>query len=126
MQITNGEKKEWLIDQLFLSMGFCSTNTRRPFRMLTEFQHESEDNICGSETIGCALSSYYTLDDEYYIGENKVTIIDDVTEEQIIMDEADFYPYIEKYSMEYIKNNPEVKEEVIECLNNIRKRFKIQ
>ncbi|HEY2495022.1 MAG TPA: hypothetical protein VGI33_19200 [Paenibacillus sp.] len=126
IQVTEQERKEWLIHQLFYSMGFFRTDTRNPFRMLSEFQYESGSNICGSETIGCSLSAYYTLDDEYYIGENKACIVDDVTEEEIIMDEAEFYPYIEKYSMEYLKNNQELKEEVIECLKNIRKRFKVE
>ncbi|MFC9710138.1 ribonuclease toxin immunity protein CdiI [Paenibacillus sp. NPDC056933] len=124
--IADKERKEWLIHQLFLSMGFLRSDTRNPFKMLNEFQYDSGSNVCGSETIGCSLSAYYTPDDEYYIGENKVCVADDVTEEEIIMDEVEFYPYIEKYSMEYVRNNPELEEEVLNCLKNIRKRFKLE
>lgn len=126
IQVTNQEPKEWLIHQLFLSMGFLDTDTREPFGMLSEFQYESGSNVCGSETMGCSLSAYYSPDEEYYIGENKVSIGDDITNEEVIMEEAKFYPYIEKYSMEYVKNNPDQKEEVMECLKNIRKRFKLE
>ncbi|MFC7677609.1 ribonuclease toxin immunity protein CdiI [Paenibacillus sp. GCM10028914] len=126
IQVKDTERKEWIIHQLFLSMGFFDTNTREPFRMLSEFQYESGDNICGSEVIGCALSAYYTTDDEYYIGENNVSISYDITNEEVIMKESEFYPYIEKYSMEYVTRNPDQKEEVMECLKNIRKRFKLE
>ncbi|MNO65455.1 hypothetical protein D3C76_562130 [compost metagenome] len=94
--------------------------------MLSEFQFESGDNVCGSESLGCALSAYYTPDDEYYIGENKVSISYDITNEEVIMEEAEFYTYIEKYSMEYLEKNPVQKDEVMECLKYIRKRFKLE
>ncbi|GGA17447.1 hypothetical protein GCM10008018_72110 [Paenibacillus marchantiophytorum] len=126
IQVTDPQRKDWLINQLFLSMGFFDLDTRRPFRMLGEFQYESGINGCGSEEIGCALSAYYTPDEEYYIGEHKVSISYDITNEEVIMEEAEFYPYIEKYSMEYVERNPDQKEEVMECLKNIRKRFKLE
>ncbi|AKG33340.1 ribonuclease toxin immunity protein CdiI [Paenibacillus durus] len=126
IQVVNKERKEWIINQLFLSMGFLDLDTRRPFRMLSEFQFESGNNICGSEFIGCALSAYYTPDEDYYIGENKVSISYDITNEEVIMEEQEFYPYVEQYSMEYVKNNPDFKDEVEECLRNIKKRFKVE
>jgi len=126
IQVTDTERKEWIIRQLFLSMGFFDSNTREPFRMLSEFQFESGDNVCGSESLGCALSAYYTPDDEYYIGEKKVSISYDITNEEVIVEEAEFYTYIEKYSMEYLEKNPVQKDEVMECLKYIRKRFKLE
>lgn len=62
--------------------------------------------------------AYYSLDDEYYIGENKVPIIDGITEEQINMG---LYPYIKKYSIIYY--NPEANGEVMDAKNN--KKFKL-
>ena len=125
------EEHEWLIEQLFKATGFDDAKSGRPFRLLDNFSDPNGTNICGGGDFSCTLSDYYEPGDgydEWHLEANKVRIWDEFTDNKIILDEKDFYHYIEKYSLEYAENSHDAKitERVLACLEKIRARFKVE
>ena len=124
--VNDKEKQEKIIYLLFQGMWFLKQRSSNPLEMLRDFQFSDGTNMCGFEGMDCLLSDYFEPNEVGYFGEDNVFIYDGYTDEGFVMSENDFYPYIEKYSNIYMEYNPDKKEEVLSCLKNIKKRFKIE
>ena len=127
-RIEDIDRAKWMIDQVFTVATPNGLDTKDTLKVLKAFADESGKNICGDEQFSCIHSAYYGLDEEYYMGEHKVKVVYDYVSgggEELIMDEREFYPYIEKYTLEFVHQYPAKKDEALNYLRKIQQRFEI-
>lgn len=101
--------------------------------MLKALKGFLEDDGFGIGEYGCLFSAYYEpheVDEDYYIGPNKVCFVGEnpayKEDVQAILDYDRFYKYLDLYCDDYIKNNSGEAHEVEYYLESIKKKLNIE
>jgi hypothetical protein len=95
-------------------------------RALTYFG-DRERHGYGSGPLEVQFSSYHSPEEEEYIGDQKVCFIGELPayDEVVmaVMEYDEFYNYLLIYSEKYVKERPEVRQEIYKLLDEVKKRL---